>query len=204
MIRVNLLSSKPGAAMPRRDWFPADQRLAAMGLGLLFLTASVMGLWWWQVERERSAVDVTIVAAEADLIRLRDVAALVEKAILRKADLAQRVGLIDRLRAAERGPVQLLMGLSRSLTDGLWLLDMTQKGPMVLIEGRATSNNAISDFVLRMQESGLFKLPVEIVMTNMEPLEDISVFRFSVKAEVLPPPAIEPPPTGKANSPSGH
>ena len=37
MIRVNLISTAPGqvvAAAPARDWFPKEQRAAAMGLAL--------------------------------------------------------------------------------------------------------------------------------------------------------------------------
>jgi len=107
MIRVNLLATTPGAA-PKREILPKEQRGAMLGLGMLMITGVSVGGWWWTVRNERVAIEHTIAADEAEILHLKDVAKLVDRAAARKAELSDRVGLIERLRATQRGPVTLL------------------------------------------------------------------------------------------------
>jgi type IV pilus assembly protein PilN len=188
MIRVNLLSTGPGAAPPR-EWFPREQRSAALGLLLLMGTAVGVGGWWWYLRHEHSATDARIEQAEARLARLKDAAKLVDLVSARKSELTERLGLIDRLREAKRQPVSLLETVSRSVPEGLWLSEIKQTGTSVQVDGRAMSLTSITDFAETMQVSGLFKMPVEILSTSTEVFEDANVVRFSIKAEAVKPPA---------------
>jgi Tfp pilus assembly protein PilN len=77
----------------------------------------------------------------------------------------------------------MLSLFNATLPDGLWLLEVKQANPAVQIEGRALSQTAVSDFAKALQDSGFFKMPVEIITTLMETVEDTSVFRFVLKAE---------------------
>jgi type IV pilus assembly protein PilN len=167
MIRVNLLATTPGAA-PKREFFPKEQRSAMMGLSMLLVTGVLVGGWWWAVHNQRVGIDRTIAADEAEIVRLKDVAKLVDRAAARKAELAERVGLIDRLRSTQRGPVNLLETISRSLPDGLWLSELKQTGFVTQLEGRSTSLTAVTDFVEKLQDSSIFLRPVEIVTTTSE------------------------------------
>ena len=187
MIRVNLLAVSPGSAPPR-EWLPREQRSAAVGLGLLLITAVGVGGWWWYLRQQHTGVEAKIEAANAELTRLKAVAVLVERATTRRTELGERLALIERLRATQRGPVSMLEMLSRALPDGLWLMEIKQTGATVQIEGRAMSERWVTDFAEFLQNSGLFKRPVEIVTTLDEALEESAVVRFVVKAEAAPPP----------------
>jgi Tfp pilus assembly protein PilN len=180
VIRVNLLGVVPRA--PRRAWLPADQKSAAAGLVMLVFTAAGVGGWWYQTAHAQAAVDTEIASAQTELERLKTVAALVDRSVARKLELTERLGLIDRLHRTQRDPVELLQTISRSVPDGLWLLELKQTGQAVQIEGRATSLTALTDFVERLQTSGRFARPVDIVTTNMEVVQDASVVRFALKA----------------------
>ena len=192
MIRVNLLAGRTAPAAPR-VWLPPHRRGTAAGILLLLLTTASVGGWWWQLQHETAGLDARIRTGEADLTRLRAAAALVNRAIARKGELSEKLALIDRLRAAQRGPVSLLATLSRSLPDGLWLMELKQQGTIVQLEGRALSLTAVSDFVERLQDSGLFDRPVEIVSTGMETLDEASVVRFAVRAQALGTSAVDAP-----------
>ena len=182
MIRVNLLATKPGAKR-QHEWLPAAQRHAAAGLGLLMLTALGVGGWWFLMHSQLQAADAAIAKGEASLVRLKDAARIVDQANARKAELTERVTLIDRLRSAKRSQVTLLETISKSASDGLWLLEINQKGPTVQIEGRSTSLTSLTDFVEKMQDSGLFDRPVEIMTTSTETVEEVSLVRFNIKAQ---------------------
>lgn len=179
MIRINLLGNVPKVARP---WVPANQKSAIAGLALLVVTASGVGGWWWQVSHARADVDKQITESETELARLSSVALLVDQAVAQKLELTERLGLIDRLHRTQRAPVELLQTVSRSVPDGLWLLELRQQGPAIQIEGRASSLTALTDFVERLQTSGRFVHPVDIVTTNMETVQDQSVVRFALKA----------------------
>ena len=182
MIKVNLLATNPGAA-PAREWLPREQRSALVGIALVVVTAAGIGGAWWYLQRQRTTLEAEIASAETELVRLKDAAKLVERATARKTELAERLSLIERLRAAKRGPVNLLETISRSLPDGLWLTDMKQNGAVVQFEGRATSLTSITDFAELMQNSGLFKRPVEILTTSNDVIEERAVVKFAIRAE---------------------
>jgi Tfp pilus assembly protein PilN len=97
--------------------------------------------------------------------------------------------LIDRLRAGKRAPVDLLQTVSYSVPDGLWLMEIKQTGEFVQVDGRAMTLTSVTDFTRRLQDSGLFRHPVEILTTIAEVYEQTSVVRFVVRAEVAAPAA---------------
>ena len=184
MIRVNLLATAPGAEAPR-EWIPREQRSAVLGVALLFVTGAGVTGWWWHLGQQRADVEARLATAEANLVRLKSAAVLVEQASQRKAELAERLSLIERLRGAKRGPVNLIETVSFSVPDGLWLIEIKQAGADVQIDGRAMSLTSVTDFAERLQTSGLFKRPVEIVTSIAETFEQTDVVRFLVRAEAV-------------------
>ena len=186
MIKVNLLATNAGAA-PEREWLPREQRSSLVGLSLLVVTALGLGGFWYYHYTQGKSIQARITAANVELARLKEAAKLVDILSARKAELSERLALIDRLRTEKRGPVSLLETVSRSVPDGLWLTEIKQAGPTVQVDGRAMSLTAITDFAARMQVSGLFKHPVEILTTSTETYEDITVVKFAIKAEAIPP-----------------
>ena len=198
MIRVNLLAS--GAPSPRRALVPDISRAALAGVMLLLCTVGGLGYWWWSLGRQAVVVDARIAQSERDLVRLRDAAKLVDRAVARKTELSEKLALIERLRADQRGPVTMLSTISRSLSDGLWLMELNQRGNSIQLEGRASSLTSVTDFAERLQNSGVFDRPVEIVTTSMELVDELSVVRFALKAQAFgttPPAAAAAPAQGR-------
>jgi len=200
MIRVNLLATPVGAA-PKQDFIPREQRSAAIGLVILVATGIGVFGWWWYLRHERGDLDTKIATSQSELTRLKNVAALVDRAAARKAELTERLALIDRLRSVMKGPVSLLETVSSSLPEGLWLTDFKQTGAVVQIEGRAISLTSVTDFTEQMQNSGMFKRPVEIVTTTTETVEDTAVIRFIVKGESTAAQLPDDPPPAKPGAP---
>jgi type IV pilus assembly protein PilN len=186
MIKVNLLATNPGAVAPK-EWLPREQRSALGGVSVLVVTALALGGFWYFQGLQRAEIETQVSAAQAELVRLKDAASVVERTNARKTELTERLALIERLRASKRAPVSLLETVSYSVPEGLWLLEIKQAASSVQIDGRATSITAITDFTERLQNSGYFLRPVEIMSTATEAIEDTAVVRFVVKAEVVPP-----------------
>ena len=179
MIRVNLLTAGPSA----KRAVGRSHRAALAGILALLLTVTGVALSWWQLRREVAQLDVKIVRGERDLAHFKEAARLVDRAIARRTELSEKNALIGRLRSAQQRPVDLLATVSRSLTDGLWLMELNQRGAVVQLDGRATSLTAVTDFVERLQSSGLFDRPVEILSTSVELVDETTVLRFAVRTQ---------------------
>ena len=186
MIKVNLLAVPCGVARARA-WVPAAQRPALVAMSMLVMTAAGMGGWWSYQRTQATRLEGRLATAETEIERLKQATNLVARTNARKAELSERLALIDRLRDAKRGPVDLLETLNRSIPDGLWLLEVKQGGAAVQVDGRALSLSAVTDFAQHLQNSGLFRHPVEILTTSTEMIDETNVVRFSVKAEAVRP-----------------
>jgi Tfp pilus assembly protein PilN len=117
MIRVNLLAASPGASQPR-VLVPSEQRPAMIGLAMLLVTGLAIGGWWYYLNSQRAATETAIVTAETRIEQLKDAMKLLESARQKKAELEERISLIERLRAAKSAPVKLLDLMNESITDG--------------------------------------------------------------------------------------
>jgi type IV pilus assembly protein PilN len=206
MIRVNLLAGGPGAAQPR-VLVKAEQKPAMIGLAMLLATGLGVGGWWYYVTSQAAATETAIVTAEARIEQLKDAVKLLEQARSQKTELESRLTLIENLRVAKHAPVKLLDVLNASVPEGLWLMEIKQSSSGVQIEGRSLSHTAVTDFAQTLQNAGMFKMPVDIVTTLMEQVEDATVIRFVLKASPVagiglptaptPAPAVKPAAAGR-------
>jgi type IV pilus assembly protein PilN len=186
MIRINLLAVERERTR-RRAGFQIAQKLTLACSLILLATALGTGWWYWSLRQQSIRLDEEIAAAEQETQRLRSVIQQVQQFEGRKAQLQQRVTLIEQLRRGQSAPVHMLDQLSRSLPERLWLSELAQKDQEITIGGRTTSLTALSDFVGNLEASGYFLRPVEIISSQVETQQQGEVVRFSVKALFQPP-----------------
>ena len=101
--------------------------------------------------------------------------------------LTERVALIEQLRHVQSGPVRMLDEISRSLPDGLWLLELRQEDERVFVVGRARTLTALSDFIANLEDSGQVAPPVEILDSHLEDAPQGEVVRFDLRATFVRP-----------------
>jgi type IV pilus assembly protein PilN len=194
MIRINLLAVERQRTKKTRVAIPAAQR-ATIGASLILL-ATVLGIgwWFWSLRQQSLQLDDDIVKAETQAQQLRSVLAQVQKFEARKAQLQQRVSLIEQLRNGQSAPVHVLDQISKSLPDRLWLTDMTQTGSEFSIAGMTTSMSGVSDFIANLEATRWFKRPVEIVDSQVQAdAKAGDLVKFSIKAAFQDPDAPAPP-----------
>jgi type IV pilus assembly protein PilN len=191
MIRINLLTVERARAKKARGaLIPAAHRVT-IGASLI-LIVTILGIGWWFLSlRQRSAqLDVDIAKAEAETQQLRTVLAQVQKFEARKAQLTQRVTLIEQLRRGQTAPVHVLDEISRSLPERLWLTELKQAGGDFTISGYAASLPALSDFVANLEATKWFLKPVEILDSQVQTDPKTGdLVKFSVKAAQTDPAA---------------
>ena len=107
MIKINLLTvdrERP----KRKAKFQVGQKVT-VGCSLILVAAAlVVGWWFWSLQRASADLDQQIADAERETQRLQSVIQQVTQFEGRRAQLQQRVTLIEELRKGQTGPVHLL------------------------------------------------------------------------------------------------
>jgi len=184
MIRINLLAVERATSKKRAAALPLGQKLTICCSLILVLAGVFIGWRYSSLSRDSARVDAEIAAAQQETVRLHSIIQQVQQFEQRKAQLQQRVVLIEQLRKGQTVPVHMLDQISRALPPMLWLTEVKQTGAEIVIEGKCTSPIGVSDFVANLEASGYFKRSIDIVSTSTEtmPQPPGELIKFSIKA----------------------
>lgn len=199
MIRINLLAVER-EAKKKKATFQAGQKVAlACGL-ILVLTGGVVGWRYLVISKESSDLDREIADKQAQAARLHGIIQQVQQFEQQKAQLQQRVVLIEQLRKSQKGPVHMLDQLSRSLPAMMWLTGLKQGDDSITIEGKSTTQTGVSDFVSNLEGSGYFRKSVDIVSSISDPPTSTTpeIVKFTLKAVFVTPGESAPAPVAVA------
>lgn len=196
MIKINLLAAEKPRA--KKAWAPrfnlSGQKLTIGCAAILVMTLAGLGWRFWTLGQNAAQLDLELTAAQQETQRLHSVIGEVQKFEQRRAQLQQRVGLIEQLRKGQTGPVHVLDQISRAMPPMLWLTDLKQSpnSNEVVIDGRCAGLTGLSDFVVNLESSGYFKRSVEIVSSQLESSSGApglmgDLIKFSIKAQFEPP-----------------
>jgi Tfp pilus assembly protein PilN len=188
MIKINLLgtpSSKhgKGAAMPV---MPTEGTSPLFAILIVLVAAGLLnGAWYWRLDKRGKEIQQQIAQADMEQKRLAQVkVAFLEKQ--RQADLyKRRVDVIDQLRAAQKGPAELLTSLGDTVnsTEAVWLSRMNDTGNSIDLTGTALSANAVANLITNLKKTGQFK-SVEIKETTQDAsYHDFQAFNFTLTCE---------------------
>jgi len=188
MIRINLLTVERERTK-KKSTFQTGQKVTVACSAVLVLAVVTIGWRYLSLTNESKQLDVDIANSQQEASRLHAIILQVQEFEQRKAQLQQRVVLIEQLRKSQTGPVHMLDQISRSLPPSLWLTALKQDNESITIDGRCTSLTALSDFVANLEGTGYFKKSVEIVSSQTEvttaPPGDL--VKFSVKGIFVTP-----------------
>ena len=185
MIRINLLAVERDRNKKKAVTLGTAGQKLTIGCSLILLLALLFMGWRYRTTALESAqLDTDITTAQQETIRLHSVIQQVQQFEQRKAQLQQRVVLIEQLRKGQTGPVHMLDQISRALPPMLWLTEVKQVAADVVIDGKCTTLTGLSEFVSNLEATGYFKRSVEIVSTTSEAGVGAAgeLVRFTVRA----------------------
>jgi type IV pilus assembly protein PilN len=202
VIRVNLVGERKSAK--KKVAFATGRKLTLLCSLILVAGALFVGWRYWALGNESNTLNADLAKAQQETARLHTVLAQVQEYEQRKAQLQQRVGLIEQLRSDQTGPVHMLDQISRALPPMLWLtqLKQTPAANDVLIDGRSMTLTGLSDFVANLESSGYFQRSVEIVSSTTEITPTGDLIKFQIKA-IFQTPGASKPAAATATAPHG-
>jgi type IV pilus assembly protein PilN len=190
MIRINLLAAEKERGKKKAALFGTTGQKLTIACSIILVLAVVFIGWrYWSLTRQSSRLDAEISAAQQETTRLHSVIEQVQQFEQRKAQLQQRVVLIEQLRKGQTGPVHMLDQISRALPPMLWLTELKQTGDDVVIDGKTTVLTSLTDFVTNLEASGYFKKSIDIVNTTTEQASGTApeLIKFTIKASFAQP-----------------
>ncbi len=188
MIRVNLIAAEQKVSK-RASPFEAGQKITIASSAVLIVASLFVGWRYRALQQESKQLDMGISDARQETARLRTILQQVQDFEQQRAQLEQRIALIEQLRTRQSGPVHLLDQISRAMPPMLWLTRLKQTDDSVVIDGRCTALTGLSDFVANLEASGYFKKSIEIVSSQTEALSTTpgELVTFSIKAQFQQP-----------------
>ena len=193
MIKINLLENAKGKSKRGGGGGPSmpSMEMGDMGSPKLKVLAVlvVAGLfnlgYWYRLDHQSKAIAAHLKVAEQKNRELADVKARFLERQTQANNYKRRVDVIDSLRAAQAGPVNLLAMLGETVngTEAVWLSKMDDSGSNLSLEGTALSTDAVANLIANLQKTGFFK-NVEIKETFQdEGIKDMQAFQFTLTCE---------------------
>lgn len=185
MIRINLVAERKPVESAASSFRFDEARKIALGGSLILLLSLAFVAWnYWSLDQAAQQVERDIDAARVEEQRLNQVISEVRQFEARRAQLEQRVSLIEELRRGQTAPVHILDQISRTLPDMTWLTKVSQSGYDITIEGNCLSLTSLSDFVGALEHSRYFARPVEIINSEVVPATQATpeLIKFVIKA----------------------
>jgi len=191
MIRINLLGTpKP---KNRRSAAPSAPAIEIGDVGspmvkvlvAVLLAAGVNGYEWYHLNNQAKNIATKMAAAEQENRELADVKSKYLERQKQADSYKRRVDVIDQLRAAQHGPVDLLNTIGDTIngTEAVWLSTMKDTGANIDIQGMALSTDAVANLISNLQKTGYFK-NIEIKETYQdEQVKEMQAFQFTLTCD---------------------
>jgi type IV pilus assembly protein PilN len=191
MIRINLLGAQKGKNKRSAASAAAVMEVGDVGspkvkvLVVLVLAALVNVGYWYQLDKEHRDIAAKMEVAMRKNAELADVKARYLERQREAENYKRRVDVIDQLRAAQSGPVDLLntVGQTVNNTEAVWLNSMKDQGASIDIDGMALSTDAVASLISNLQKTGHFT-NIEIKETFQDDTyKEMQAFNFTLTCE---------------------
>ncbi|MGZ3386603.1 MAG: PilN domain-containing protein [Isosphaeraceae bacterium] len=191
MIRINLLGAQKGKNKRSAASAAAVMEVGDVGspkmkvLVVLVLAAAVNAGYWYQLDKEHRDIAAKMEVAMRKNAELADVKARYMERQREAENYKRRVDVIDQLRAAQGGPVNLLNTIGQTVnnTEAVWLNSMKDQGTSVDIDGMALSTDAVASLISNLQKTGYFT-NIEIKETYQDDtFKEMQAFNFTLTCE---------------------
>jgi len=193
MIRINLLGTpKPKNKRSRVAIAAPAMELGEVGspamkiLVAIVLAGGLNAAYWYQLDHQAVTIAAKMKVAEQHNRELASVKAKYLERQKQADNYKHRVDVIDQLRKAQIGPVNLLDTLGQTVngTEAVWLNSMKTQGANISIQGMALSADAVANLISNLQKTGYFK-NIEIKETFQDDsVKDMQAFQFELTCEI--------------------
>ena len=182
MIRINLLPVREA----RRK---ADVQSQVLLIAASAAVSVVLAFGVHQfVRAELSATKQRTAALNQQLTQFKPQQEQVEAFKAKKADIQQKLSVIERLERSRSGPVHILDELASRTPERVWLTSLSATGGKIQLEGMSLDNELVALFLTSLNDSKYFT-SVELKETELELVDSLKLNTFRIIARLESPDA---------------
>jgi len=182
MIRINLLPVREERRKANAQRLGA--MLAATLVGSLLVSGAIHGVVTHQISSTRDRTQAT----QAEIARFEPQLKQVEEFKKTKAEIEQKLGVIQSLHEARSGPVHVLDQLATHTPDRIWIHKIAIRSGKLSLEGMSLDNELVALFLTALEESPYFK-NVELVETQAKDKDGFKLNAFELSGVMTSPAA---------------
>jgi len=180
MIKLNLLATREGK---KKDTL---QQQFLLGGFFLILTIAAIGYFHMNINREIEETIEEKKRVDKEVARLKEEIGDLEKFKAMVDDLQKKKDTINNLEIERNGPVRVFAAMTESIPPEVWIIDFTQNGMTLTVNGYAIDNETLATFMKNLNKSEYFK-SVNLAKSEKSTYEGNTVNRFSLTMAVVYP-----------------
>jgi type IV pilus assembly protein PilN len=182
VIRINLL---PVREARRKN--EVRQQLLVLAAGLIGAVVACVGIQ--QVMGSRiDAAHERVKTLEQQLQQFKPQQEQVDAFKKKKAEIEQKLSVIERLERSRSGPVHILDELASRIPERVWLTSLSANNGQVELQGLSLDNELIALFLTQLNDSPYFA-NVELGETELKTVKDLKLNTFKIHAQLESPDA---------------
>jgi type IV pilus assembly protein PilN len=191
MIRINLLPVRE--AKKKAD---IRQQLAMIGMSAGISVVLAVG-FHTLVRADLAITKRRVVQLNQQLVEFKPQQEQVDAFKAKKADIQQKLTVIERLERSRSGPVHILDELASRTPDRVWLTLLAANDGQIELKGMSLDNELVALFLTSLNESKYFA-NVELKETELKLVDSLKLNTFRIMARLESPDA----PAGEAPQPA--
>ena len=165
MIKINLLAEGRKPVSGKEPFWKSFRPGGIDGASVALLILGVVGLLasggsYFLLRQKVEEKRLEIAEARREVEELAPFIEEVENFKAKKAQLENKVSIINNLKANQPGPVKIMDYVSRALPALLWLDRMDVKATTILVAGQAFNTNAVANFIENLDRVPEFQEPI--------------------------------------------
>jgi type IV pilus assembly protein PilN len=200
VIRINLLPVRE--ARRKADLHQQFVLIAAAAVGSLVLATGFHQF----VRSGVTSANKRVEALKTQLEQFKPQQEQVDAFKAKKAEIAQKLDVIDRLDKSRSGPVHILDELASRTPERVWLTSLSATGGKIQLEGMSLDNELVALFLTALNDSAYFA-NVELKETELKTVDELKLNTFKNAADLespdAPAPAHSAPPALKGKAGKG-
>lgn len=178
MIEINLL--------PHREARRRAELKHAVTTSVFVALMLVLGLYVAEssVDGRKERAQASIKQLRSDLARYKPQQAKVAEFKKTRAELKEKIAVIEGLDAARTGPVRILEEVGVQTPPRLWLTRLRTEGGKITLEGASLDNTVVADFLRNLNDSTRFA-NVDLDSTeSRNAVEGVELVNFVITADL--------------------
>jgi len=187
VIRINLLPVRE--ARRKNEVRQQLLMIAASVVGALLLCGVAQHVMSSRIEGAQARVK----SLEAQLAQFKPQQEQVDAFKAKKAEIEQKLGVIERLERSRSGPVHILDELASRIPERVWLTNLNANNGQVELSGMSLDNELIALFLTALNDSPYFA-NVELESSELKTVKELKLNTFKIRAQLESPDA----PAGEA------